>query len=129
MLAIYDYRWYDDGGKFAFVQRRRDYIFSPYITYADEIFGTPNASDTNAIVLRYVKKRTAPSDEVTDLGVSRDLAIAIVHYVKYKFLEDNEDKAQRRWHYNRFLYYIQRHNRNIKGQPVLTKPDGPEVLK
>jgi len=112
----YDYRWYQEGRYLAIVQRQQESIYDPYYSIREDIYRTPFTSDSSAILLRYTVSVTAPSDETTDLGVSREIAMGLVHYVKYKLLEDKDPKMAQ-WNYNKFLYYTERHNKNVKGKP------------
>ena len=129
MFYTYEYRWYPEGRNFAFLQRKRDNIYNPYVHLRDDIFVTPTVADTGAIIVRYTVAVSAPADVTSDLGVSEDIAMGVVHYVKYKLLEDGGDTRKRDWHYRRFLYYINKHNKNLKGEPTKTIPDGVEVVK
>jgi len=118
MFTIYDYRWYVEGKYLALLQFNDDSMFT-----------TPENAQTNAILVRYTKAKTVPTLETTDLGISGDLGTAVTHYVKYKMLEDTQDERQRQWHWNKFLYYVQLHNKNLKGDSFSVKPMGPGVLK
>lgn len=124
--TIYDYRWYSEGRYIAILQGAIDTI---YDFLEDDLFLTPTSADTDAILLRHTVSVTAPSDETTDLGISRELAMAIVHYVKSKLVEDT-DKRMNQWHYNKFLGFIQRHNMNHKTpDSSRAMPHGIYVLK
>jgi hypothetical protein len=112
----YDYRWYQEGLYFAFLQRQQESIYDPYYSVREDIYKTPANSDSNAILVRYTLSLTAPADETTDLGIARELGMAVVHYVKAKLYEDKDPKMYQ-WHYNRFLYYTSVHNRNVKAAP------------
>jgi hypothetical protein len=114
----YDYRWYQEGRYLAFVQRQQESIYDPYYSVREDIYRTPFTSDSSAILVRYTVPVTVPTAETTDLGVSREIAMGLVHYVKYKLLED-KDANMARWHYNKFLYYVERHNKNYKGKPPI----------
>jgi hypothetical protein len=112
----YDYRWYQEGLYFAFLQRQQESIYDPYYSVREDIYKTPANSDSNAILVRYTLSLSAPASETTDLGIARELGMGVVHYVKSKLLED-KDLNLSRWHYNKFLYYCNVYNRNVKGAP------------
>ena len=126
----YDYRWYTEGRYFAFLQRQMESVYEPYYTVREDIYRTPFTADSSAILVRYTVPVTVPASETADLGVSREIAMGLVHYVKAKLLED-KDKRMYQWHYNRFLYYVERHNKNVKGKPpALAMPvSGQGALK
>ena len=117
MFTTYDYRWYQEGRYLAILQRQQESIYDPYYSIREDIYKTPGTADSSAILLRHTVVVTTPASETTDLGVSREIAMGIVHYVKAKLSEDKGDPKMYQWHYNRFLYYITRHNQNVKGIP------------
>ena len=112
----YDYRWYQEGRNIAILQRQQESIYDPYYSVREDIYKTPQTADSSAILLRYTVSVTAPALETTDMGVSREIAMGVVHYVKAKLIEDKDPKMYQ-WHYNKFLYYVTRHNQNMKGIP------------
>ncbi len=112
----YDYRWYQEGRNIAILQRQQESIYDPYYSVREDIYKTPGTADSSAILLRYTVSVTAPVSETADMGVSREIAMGVVHYVKAKLREDTDSKMYQ-WHYNKFLYYVTRHNQNRKGIP------------
>jgi hypothetical protein len=94
----YDYRWYQEGRYLAFVQRQQESIYDPYYSVREDIYRTPFTSDSSAILVRYTVPVTVPTAETTDLGVSREIAMGLVHYVKYKLLEDYWKTRMLIWH-------------------------------
>ncbi len=129
--TTYDYRWYPEGRNIAILQRQQESIYDPYYSIREDVYKTPSNADTNAILLRYTLSVTAPTSETTDMDISRDLGMGIVHYVKAKMSEDKGDIKMYQWHYNRFLYYVNVHNRNVKGSPpsIAMPPQTPGAVR
>ena len=117
-VTTYDYKYYIEGRYLAILQRAEDLQYDPYLTVVSNLYKTPESSQLSGIMLRYTETVTAPTDEVTDIGVTRDLALGLVHYVKYRMYSD-KDLKMATWNYNKFLYYVAKHNSNIKGTPPL----------
>jgi len=129
MFIIYDYRWYDEGLYFAFLQRQNESVYDPYYSIKEDIYKTPENADTDAILVRYSLSLSCPSGETTDMGISREVGMGIVHYVKAKLAEDSGDMKMYQWHYNRFLYYVNTHNRNMKAAPPRKVMPSAEALR
>ena len=117
MFITYDYRYYIEGRYIAILQRQQESIYDPYYDVREDVYKTPTEDDDEGILLRYTVSQSASTSETTDLGISRDLALGIVHYVKARLAEERGDMRMREWHYNRFLYYTSKHNSNVKGSP------------
>jgi hypothetical protein len=116
MATFYDYRYDIDGDKIALLQRTQEIIYDPHVDYGDEIYVTPTVADSSAILLKYTVTIAAPGDEQTDIGVSRYLGLAIVHYVKAKAVEDSDIRLYE-WNMNKFRYYVQRERNSKLGSP------------
>jgi hypothetical protein len=129
MFTLYDYRWYNEGKYIAFLQREVDSIYNPYLTASDDVFVTPETAQTDAILVRYTVSVTVPTSETTDFGVSREIGMALEHYVKYRMKEDT-DINMSKYHYRKFRELIFRHMRNLKGATgAKVIPSGVEALK
>jgi len=113
-MFIYDYRYYIEGRYLAILQRALDSVYDPYLTLDDDLFLTPQNADTDAILIRHTVHVAAPTDATTDMGISYELAQAVVHYVKAKFAED-VDKRMYNWHMNKFYEMVEAHNTNLNG--------------
>lgn len=118
-MFLYDYRWHVDGRYLAILQRAVDSVYDPYVTLEDDLFLTPQNADSEAILVRHTASVSVPEDVTTDMGISRELFLAVVHYIKSKLVEDS-DVRMYEWHRKKFHYYVERHNFNLKGNPPST---------
>src|SRR3972149_796988 len=106
MSTLYDYRWHQEGRYIAILQRSIDSVYDPYLSLADDLFITPSVSDSSAVYLRYTVTQTAPSSETVDLGLSQNLSLAVVHYVKARLAEEKEDFKWQFYHTSQFYKYL-----------------------
>lgn len=124
--TIYAYRYYIDGRYLAILQNRTTNVFP---TLNEDIFVTPTIADSSAIYVRYTIGISAPTDENSNLEVNDTLGEGLVHYVKFKFAEDSGDERAQRYHYNKFLYFINREISNRRGNNVsISMPSGTGAL-
>jgi hypothetical protein len=128
MANYYDYRYYIDGRNIAILQNAQDISYDPYIDYGDELYVTPQTSDSSGILLKYTVVISAPSDEETAIGVDRFLARAIVYYVKAKLVEDT-DKRLFEWNMREFNKLVQRQRRRKIGSPRINSPNYTGVIR
>jgi len=131
---FYDYRYHIDGRKIALLQRNKDVIYDPYVDFDEDIYTTPDTADTNAILIRYTTRGGVPTDETSSLGLSRNLSLAVIEYVKAKLLEENNNIKDQRLAeacMRKFHAKVQREmtNRKGHGRVAFIIPQGPGVIK
>jgi hypothetical protein len=80
-------------------------------------------------MIEYVYSATEPTTESDSIDVSKNLALALVEYVKYKVAEDegNERKADR--YYSKFLVKMSEEADRRAGMPRKVIPAGTGVLR
>jgi len=125
-MAVYGYKYYIDGQNIAILQNYNTSLF-PLDTRT--VYKTPSIDDSSAIYLRYTVTPAAPTSVNSDLGLSKELSLAVVYYVKSRLAEDNEDMRSRDFFYNKFLTYIHRHQNNKRGSARISIPSGITALR
>ena len=79
-----------------------DYI--GLLELSDETGFWESASEavSSGFILEYTKVITAPTTHTSSLTISRDIAAAIVYYLKFKMIED-KDPRKAQYYYSKFL--------------------------
>lgn len=130
MATLYDYRWYNDGRYLAILQRQTDSVYDPYLSLADDLFATPENSDSSAIYVRYTVTQTAPTAETADDGLPLDLSLAVVEYLKSNLAAEAGDDQKQLKHRSEFYRLLGRNQFNKKGGPRVVMPVYPgRVIK
>ncbi len=126
-MPYYDYAFYNDGEKLALLQRVATSTYDPAPAITEDYL-TPQADDAQGVMIEYTSDKDYPTDELSNLDVSRQLALAIVDYVKYRLLEDSNPRESDRY-YGKFLRRVSRSESNKDGQPAIIIPSGVGALK
>lgn len=111
-----DYRFFINGNTISILQRRVDETYRLYKFDIDALYVTPTVNDTDAIYVRYTKENDIPNSETDDLGISHNLSLAVVHYIKYRLLEDRDPRLSS-YNYRMFLKLLQRERNNRTSKP------------
>jgi hypothetical protein len=114
-LNLYDYRYYIEGAYIAILQRHLSTSEDPYAA-TEDWFVTPTVADTTAIYLRFTKALTLPTDETSDLGLSKDLAMACLYYVKARLAEDQNPRLADKY-MSEFYKYVSRERQRTQPDP------------
>ena len=89
---------------------------------------TPSTAVTNGFMLEYTKTITDPSTYSSSISINRELANAIVNYVKFRIREDSDPRAAQ-YYYSKFLQGVRKDaNRKIAGVRQVM-PRGTGMLK
>ena len=116
MATLYDYAYYIDGKYIAILQKTVSSIYNPYLRINENLYLTPENSDSSGIMIEYSVTSTAPTDDQSTLDVDAQTALALVDYVKYRLYEERENEQMAQRFYNKFLSRISRANRDKQGK-------------
>lgn len=101
------------------------------LEYDDETYNylTPTADEDKAILIRYTQSVGSVSSETDDLGVNRNLAQAVIFYVKYRLFDKVGDIRRSEHYYNKFLQYVRKSENTKKSSFSVAVPTSEGVLK
>ena len=135
MSTIYEYAYYIDGRKIAILSKGSSstYVNDTNLTLLD-IWVTPENDDSDAIMLEYTSKISAPTSETESINVNEYLTLAIEDYVRFKLsmdkynsTSDARDLKNAQTFYGRFRNKIWENEHNKLGGHRQAIPTGVGV--
>ena len=112
------YGYYVEGGNFAILEQD-----------TNGHLGSPIASITNGILIRFTKMPTLPTSEDSDIPVDPELALALVDYVKAKFFEKSNEYDKRSFHMREFKRKVFDYQKNRFGGVKIAQVLGSFAIK
>lgn len=122
------FAYYKAGDQLAIVENQISTETGTDVEYTNE-WNSPESDLNSGILLEYAATVTAPTAESSDIDVSRVLALAIVDYVKAKFMEDAGNVREYIRLMSNFRKKISIEYRNKLGGRTILIPKGIGVLK
>ena len=101
------------------------------LEYDDETYNylTPTSDESDAILVRYTQSVGSVSSEIDDLGVNRNLAQAVVFYVKYRLFDKVGDIRRSELYYNKFLQHVRKSENTKKSSFSVAIPTSSGALR
>jgi hypothetical protein len=121
------YKYYVDGNYIYILERLIDTDTNSRLLLDGITYGTPQTTVANGLYFRYAKKLDIPTDENSDLGISDNLAKAVLHYAKAQYAaEEVGDYRASEYHLRKFYMYMERERSNkiTRGRSVSVKYPG-----
>ena len=129
MATLYLYKWLINGRKLEILQQGSSTSYDPNTVTTNNMWLTPENSQTDGILIDYVYSGTQPTAESDTIDVDAPLALALVDYVRFRMAEDEgKEKIAHRF-YGKFLARVGVEADNRLGLPRKIIPTGTAVLR
>jgi hypothetical protein len=66
---------------------------------SEDRWDSPSESVTNGFILEFTRTITDPSTHASSLAISREIAQAIVYYLKFKMVEDKDQRKSNEYYF------------------------------